>query len=210
MTVPHSNSIRNHWYWRPGWGVGSRFYAWHITFDGQPEVAELADRHRPLLSPHPSLDVIPSRWLHLTMQGLGFVQDVAAADVNAIVAAARDRCGQLAPFALTIGAPHVDPESIQIAVAPVEPVRQLRAAIRAVIADVWGADRVPEAVEPYHPHLSLAYTNTDASAVPLIETLKDAPKIHADAVIDSCQLIVLHRDEGMYVWEPYATVKLGS
>ncbi|MEU6072517.1 2'-5' RNA ligase family protein [Micromonospora sp. NPDC047074] len=210
MAVPHSSSIRNHWYWRPGWGVGSRFYTWHITFDGQPEVDELADQYRSLLSPHPSLDVIPNRWLHLTMQGIGFVQDVPVEDVDAIVAAAQDHCAQLAPFQLTIGAPHVDPESIQIAVDPVEPVRQLRAAIRAAIADVWGPDRVPEAAEPYNPHLSLAYTNTDAPAAPLIEALEDAPQLGADAVIDACQLIVLNRDEGMYVWEPYATVKLGS
>ncbi|MEV1321278.1 2'-5' RNA ligase family protein [Micromonospora arborensis] len=210
MAVPHTTSIRNHWYWRPGWGVGSRFYTWHITFDGQPEVDELAGQYRSLLSSQPSLDVIPNRWLHLTMQGIGFVQDVAAEDIDAIVAAAENRCAHLAPLNLAIGVPHVDSESIQIAVDPVEPVRQLRAAIRASIADVWGEDRVPEPAEPYNPHLSLAYTNTDGSAAPLIEALSSAPKLSANAVIDSCQLIVLNRDEGMYVWEPYATVKLGS
>ncbi|MEU7944162.1 2'-5' RNA ligase family protein [Micromonospora taraxaci] len=210
MAVPHTTSIRNHWYWRPGWGVGSRFYTWHITFDGQPEVDELAGQYRSLLSSQPSLDVIPNRWLHLTMQGIGFVQDVAAEDIDVIVAAAENRCAHLAPFNLAIGVPHVDSESIQIAVDPVEPVRQLRAAIRASIADVWGEDRVPEPAEPYNPHLSLAYTNTDGSAAPLVEALSSAPTLSANAVIDSCQLIVLNRDEGMYVWEPYATVKLGS
>ncbi|WP_420870184.1 2'-5' RNA ligase family protein [Micromonospora globbae] len=126
MAVPHATHIRNHWYWRPGWGIGSRFYTWHITFDGQPEVEHLADQYRHLLSQQPSLDVIPNQWLHLTMQGIGFVHNVTPEDVDAIVAATRARCAHLAPFKLTIGAPHVDPESIQIAVDPVEPVRQLR------------------------------------------------------------------------------------
>lgn len=210
MAVPHATHIRNHWYWRPGWGIGSRFYTWHITFDGQPEVEHLADQYRTLLSQQPNLDVIPNQWLHLTMQGIGFVHDVVSEDVDAIVAAARARCAHLAPFKLTIGAPHVDPESIQIAVDPVEPVRQLRTAIRAAIADVWGSDRVPEPAEPYHPHLSLAYTNTEGPAAPLVEALTSAPNLTANAEIDSCQLIILNRDEGMYVWEPYATVKLGS
>ncbi|MFJ8582062.1 2'-5' RNA ligase family protein [Micromonospora sp. NPDC093277] len=210
MAVPHATTIRNHWYWRPGWGIGSRFYTWHITFDGQPEVEHLADRYRSLLSQQPSLDVIPNQWLHLTMQGIGFVQDVATDDADAIVAAARARCAQLTPFNLTIGAPHVDPESIQIAVDPIEPVRQLRNAIRAAIADVWGHDRVPEPAEPYNPHLSLAYTNTDGPAAPLVEVLSSASDLSANAEIDSCQLIVLNRDQGMYVWEPYATVMLGS
>lgn len=210
MAVPHATHIRNHWYWRPGWGIGSRFYTWHITFDGQPEVEHLADQYRTLLSQQPNLDVIPNQWLHLTMQGIGFVHDVVSEDVDAIVAAARARCAHLAPFKLTIGAPHVDPESIQIAVDPVEPVRQIRTAIRAAIADVWGSDRVPEPAEPYNPHLSLAYTNTEGPATPLIEALTSAPNLTANAEIDSCQLIILNRDEGMYVWEPYATVKLGS
>lgn len=210
MAVPHATHIRNHWYWRPGWGIGSRFYTWHITFDGQPEVEHLADQYRTLLSQQPNLDVIPNQWLHLTMQGIGFVHNVAPEDVDAIVAATRARCAHLAPFKLTIGAPHVDPESIQIAVDPVEPVRQLRTAIRAAIADVWGSDRVPEPAEPYNPHLSLAYTNTEGPATPLIEALTSAPTLTANAEIDSCQLIILNRDEGMYVWEPYATVKLGS
>ena len=54
----------------------------------------------------------------------------------------------------------------------------------------------PEPAEPYNPHLSLAYTNTDGPAVPLIEALSSAPNLSANAVIDSCQLIVLNRDEG--------------
>ncbi|WP_213451182.1 2'-5' RNA ligase family protein [Rhizomonospora bruguierae] len=209
MVVPHATDVRDHWYWRPGWGVGSRFYTWHITFDGQPEVAELADRYRDVLALQPSLDIIPTQWLHLTMQGIGFVDQVDRGQVDAIVAAARTRCAALPPMKLTIGTPHVDPESIQIALAPAEPVRQLRAAIRAAIADVWGPDQVPEPAEPYTPHMSLAYINTAGPAAPLAHTLATAPDITATAVIDSCQLIVLNRDDGMYVWEPYATVPLG-
>jgi 2'-5' RNA ligase len=143
------------------------------------------------------------------MQGIGFVHDVETEEADAIVAAARDRCAGIAPFKLTIGTPHVDPESIQIAVDPVEPVSHVRAAIRAAIADVWGADRVPEPAEPYNPHLSLAYTNSEGPAAPLIQALSSAPDLPASAMIDSCQLIVLNRDEGMYVWKPYATIRLG-
>jgi hypothetical protein len=43
----------------------------------------------------------------------------------------------------------------------------------------------------------------------MVEALTAAPNLTATATIGSCQLIVLHRDEGMYVWEPYATVALG-
>ncbi|GAA1799275.1 2'-5' RNA ligase family protein [Planosporangium flavigriseum] len=209
MAVPHATEIRRHWYWRPGWGIGTRFYTWHITFDGQPEVTKLAEQYRAVLTGQPMLDIIPTQWLHLTMQGIGFVDQVDRDQVDAIVAAAQERCAVLAPMELTLGAPHVDPESIQIAVEPAEPVRQLRAAIRAAIADVWGPVRVPEPAEPYTPHMSLAYTNADGPAAPLVEALAAVPTLSATATIDSCQLIVLNRDEGMYMWETFATVPLG-
>lgn len=175
MTVPHATEIRRHWYWRPGWHVGSRFYTWHVTFEGLPEVTALAAEYRSLLAGQPTLDVIPTQWLHLTMQGLGFVDQIDDDDVDAIVAAARVRCSALDPMVLTLGAPHVDPESIQIAVEPAEPVRRLRSAIRASIADVWGPEKVPEPAEPYSPHISLAYTNADGPAAPLVAALATLP-----------------------------------
>jgi 2'-5' RNA ligase len=210
MTGFPSSQLKNHWYWRPGWHVGSRFYTWHVTFNDQPDVLALADGYREVLSEQPSLDVIPNEWLHLTMQGVGFVHDVSADAVDAIVSRARARCSDVEPMSLTIGPPHIDPESIQIAIDPPDPVRKLRRAIRAAIGDVWGDDHVPEQSEPYAPHMSLAYVNTDGPAEPLAQALEKIPSLSAGALITSCQLIVLNRDKGMYVWEPYATVQLGS
>src|SRR3954451_16803090 len=114
MPVPDATQVRNHWYWRPGWSVATRFYTWHITFADQPAVVELANQYRPTLAGQPTLDVIPPQWLHLTMQGIGFVDKVETAHADAIVDAARRRCAELEPMDLTVGAPHVDPESIQI------------------------------------------------------------------------------------------------
>jgi len=210
MAVTHTTQVRNHWYWRPGWRVGSRFYAWHITFSDQPEILALADSYRGLLGRQPTLDLVPDAWLHLTMQGVGFVDQIEDGEVDTIVTRARRRCADLEPIKLAVGAPHVDPESIQIAVQPAESVRALRSAIRAAIGDVWGDGGVPEPAEPYTPHMSLAYINADGPAEPLADALADAPETTAIATIKNCQLIVLNRDNGMYVWDPYATVAIGA
>jgi 2'-5' RNA ligase len=209
MANGHSERIRDHWYWRPGWSVGRRFYTWHITFADQPEVRGFAAAYDPALSSLPCLDLIPARWLHLTMQGIGFVDEVEQTAVEDIIEHARARCAQLEPFELSIGAPHVDPESVQIAVSPAEPVRQLRAQVRAAIADVWGSDSVPEAEGPFNPHLSLAYTNRDADSTDVRLALGQVAAPSATAHITECQLIVLNRDNRMYEWEPFATVHLG-
>ncbi|MDT5026262.1 MAG: hypothetical protein QOE61_2688, partial [Micromonosporaceae bacterium] len=38
MAPEHTDDLRDHWYWRPGWSVGRRFYTWHLTFADQPDV----------------------------------------------------------------------------------------------------------------------------------------------------------------------------
>lgn len=210
MAAANAESVKDHWYWRPGWGIGTRFYTWHITFADKPEIVAFAGRYRDRLSEEPMLDVVPDQWLHLTMQGIGFVTSVSLDDVNAIALAARKRCAALAPFRLTLDKPYVDPESIQIAVQPPDPVRQLRAELRAAIADVWGDNHVPEPASPYTPHMSLAYVNSDGPAGPLAQAINSVTEAAASATIDSCQLIVLNRDPGMYVWEPFTTVAIGQ
>jgi hypothetical protein len=31
LPYPDADELANHWWWRPGWQVGTRFYTWHVT-----------------------------------------------------------------------------------------------------------------------------------------------------------------------------------
>ncbi|MGM1060649.1 2'-5' RNA ligase family protein [Saccharothrix sp. Mg75] len=128
--------MREHWWWRPGWKTGRSFYTWHVTFADQPGAQRLVADYAPVLATLPQLDPVPARWLHLTLQGIGFTDEVAYDDVDRIVQAARRRCSELEPFTVTIGPAHVDPETIQMPARPLEPLAQLRLAIRAAIGDI--------------------------------------------------------------------------
>jgi 2'-5' RNA ligase len=205
----HPERVRNHWYWRPGWRIGRRFYTWHLTFADQPDVVAFADSYRGLLDSMPETDAIPAQWLHLTMQGIGFTDEVEHDDIEKIINAARQRCAALEPLTLIIGAPYVDSEAVQIAVQPPEPAAELRLALRAAIADVWGAAKVPEAEESFLPHMSLAYINRAGAAAPLAAEIGRITTPPVRATIDQCQLIVIHRDERMYTWDTYASIHLG-
>jgi 2'-5' RNA ligase len=202
--------VRNHWYWRPGWSLGRRYYTWHLTFADHPAVSAFSDAYRSLLETTPETDAIPAQWLHLTMQGVGFVDEVDRADIDAVVEAARQRCAALAPFDLTIGSPYVDVEAVQIDVQPPAPVVELRRALRSAIVDVWGPANVPEAEEPFLPHMSLAYINHDGPAAPLAAAINQVDVPPARTTISECQLIVINRDDLMYKWESHASVILGS
>jgi hypothetical protein len=87
-------------------------YTWHVTFGDQPAVQDLAAQARDLLRDVPGLDLVPGPWLHLTTQGVGFSDEVSAADLAAITAAARSRLTAVPPAAVTIGPARVLGEGI--------------------------------------------------------------------------------------------------
>lgn len=201
-------SMRNHWWWRPGWSVGRRFYTWHLTFEGQGDVHRLAAEYCSALAPLGAiLTPVPDQWLHLTMQGIGFVGEVKDEDVRAIADAAGARLAAVPAFDLRIGPEVLDPEAVLLHVHPDGPVRAIRDAIRSAIGDVLG--EVPEKAEGFTPHVSVAYSAGDGPAAPIVEVLAGIEAAPARARISSAELIVIHRDSQMYEWESFARVPLG-
>ncbi|MEU9190290.1 2'-5' RNA ligase family protein [Streptomyces sp. NPDC048484] len=201
-------TMRNHWWWRPGWSVGRRFYTWHLTFESQDDVHRLAAEYRSALAPLGDiLTPIPDRWLHLTMQGIGFVGETKEQDIHAIVDAAHARLATIPAFDLQIGPEVLDPEAVLLQVHPDGPVRAVRNAIRDAIGDVL--DEVPEEAEGFTPHISVAYSAGNGTAEPIAQVLADRNLTPAQARISSAELIVIHRDNQMYEWESFAKVPLG-
>jgi 2'-5' RNA ligase len=201
-------SMRNHWWWRPGWSVGRRFYTWHLTFEGQDDVHRLASEYRKALAPLGDiLTPIPDRWLHLTMQGIGFVGDVEEEDIRKVAEAARVRLAAVPAFDVEIGPAVLDPEAVLLHCHPDGPVRAVRDAIRRAIGDVLG--EVPERAEGFTPHVSVAYSASDGPAEPIARVLSGLDLRPARARISGAELIVIHRDNHMYEWKSFAKVPLG-
>ena len=200
-------SMTDHWWWRPGWRRGRRFYTWHITFADQPDVCRLIGAYRDALAGLSGLDLIPDQWLHLTTQGINFVDEVDEHDVAAIVDAARSRLAKVPAFDVRFGTPVVTPEAVETFAEPAGPVAAVRDAIRAAIGDVL--PEVPENAAGFRPHVSVAYSSSDGPAAPILAAVAAASVPPATARITSAELIVLHRDNFMYEWEPFAQVPLG-
>ncbi|MFI9598096.1 2'-5' RNA ligase family protein [Nonomuraea sp. NPDC052265] len=198
--------MADHWWWRPGWGLSRRFYTWHLTFEHSPEVHRLAQTYRDALAEVSGLDLVPDKWLHLTMQGVGFVDEVSDADVRAIVDAAQTRLALLPAFELKLDRPRITPEAIRWEATPVGPPSAVRDAIRSAIADVWTT--VPEPAEGFEAHVTIAYSNADGPAGPVQNALDQVDEPPALAEIRSADLIILNRDEQMYEWERFATAPL--
>lgn len=207
MTETEPVTMANHWWWRPGWNTGRSFYTWHLTFEDAPEVQQLAAEYRAALADVPGLDLIPDPWLHLTMQGLGFVGEVSEAEARKIADEAAERLAAIPAFNLALGPAIVTPEALLLTVNPAEPVFAVRTAIRDAIGVVW--QEVPEGADGFQPHVSVAYSNADGPADPARTALSTVTSYPATARISSAELIVLNRDHQMYEWTTFASVPLG-
>ena len=202
----HLDQIRNHWYWRPGWRQGRTFYTWHLTFTHATALHQLSERIQHAIDV-PALTMVPDEWLHLTMQGLGFTDDISDIDIDAIVKAVTRRCTAIQQFDITLGPVDPDAEGVGLLITPWQPVVDLRLTVRAGIADIW--DHVPEQQDDFRPHVTVAYSAADAPAADIrdrLTPLRDLPpaRVHVEAV----ELIRLNRDEHVYRWDTVMSVPL--
>jgi 2'-5' RNA ligase len=208
--VLSTERMRDHWWWRPGWRVGRRLYTWHLTFAGQDELYELVAAYQGSLAGLPGLDLVPREWLHLTMQGIGFTDEVSQADVDRMRTAATKRLRGIPPLELTFGPVMLRAEAVTLAPSPPEPVAAVRAAIREAMATVWGEDGVPESAEGFRPHVSIAYSNRDGEVAPIVGRIEQASRAPITITVSAASLIVINRDERVYQWETLASVPLGG
>jgi len=200
--------MANHWWWRPGWQVGTRFYAWHLTLDGQDEVHALADRYAESLRNVPTLDPIPSRWRHMTLQGLGQVEDVDDHTRDSVIEAVSKRLRDMEPIRSTFSRAAVFREAIALPPNNPPSYAELRREIRAGLADVLGV--APEAEAGFRAHVSLAYSNNDGDGLAIRQILDSTGVVPATATFTTVSLIRMHRDNRMYEWETVAEVQLTS
>jgi hypothetical protein len=182
-------------------------YTWHFTFDGQPAVHDLAAAYQARLAGLPDLDMIPARWLHLTTQGVGFTDEVTDSETDALLAATEKRLKGFGSQRVTLGPAKVTPEAILLDVDPVAPLAAIRRELRGAIADVLGADRLPETDE-WTPHVSVAYSSGTDPTAAYVAALKDGGT--AQTVISSVDLIVLGRDQRVYEWTTRADIRLAG
>lgn len=204
-----SGMTRDHWWWRPGWRKGRSFYTWHITFSSSDPIRQIVSSCSPIISRISTLDPVGIEGIHLTLQGIGFTDETSVTDIERIVACTRSRCTQLEPISARVDEPRMDEEALFMNVHPVEKIAEVKLALRNGIGDVWGYENVPESMDGFRPHITLAYSNGVASIESIDNAVKQRSLPVADVLIASVSLIDLNRDRRRYEWTEIATVPLG-
>jgi 2'-5' RNA ligase len=206
-------SVRNHWWWRPGWRPGRHLYACHLTLEDQPQLRDLIRHYQDALAHLRNLDLIPPRWLHLTMQGIGFADEISTADLTRIAKQITEQLRDMTPPTVAFHHPTVRREAVYVKAHPAEPIYQLRMAVYQAIASVLGAERFhepPPDREKYRPHVSAAYINSAGPAQPIIDALGKANPPAVTATFRTVPILTFHRDHRMYEWTDAIPIPIGN
>ncbi|MER6511800.1 2'-5' RNA ligase family protein [Nonomuraea sp. NPDC001636] len=214
MTLQNTDEVRSHWWPREGWRPGRLVYTWHLTFERAPQLHRLAERYQQALSTIDGHNPVPAQWLHLTVQGVGWVDEVPDERLDQITQAVAVRLGKLAPVVVTFDRPVILGEAIVLAPTPAEPLHEIWGEIRNGIAEVTGeAPTAAEQVRGFRPHVSLTYINTPGPAQPYVEALSGVEAEPVKVDVDRVALIVQNRvldPEWVYRWNTHAVVPLGA
>lgn len=208
ISSPSEPMTADHWWWREGWGPGTRFLTWHLTFQQDEVLHAHAAAYRDLLGHFAQLDLVADRGLHLTMQGVRPATDIDAADLAALIEAAQIRLAHVHPFELRLHKPAFTPEAIRWEPEPAAPVAEVRRAVRSAISEVLGG--VSEAEDGFIPHITIAYGNRVGPAGPIIAAIEESEVPAVTVAISTADLIVLGRDRREYEWEYVAKVNIGG
>jgi 2'-5' RNA ligase len=196
-------AVRNHWWWRPGWRTGRHVYACHLTLDDQPQLRALVRQYQDAMAHLPNLDLIPARWLHVTMQGIGFTDEISTADLAAVTGRLGERLRIMKAPVATFERPTIHPEAVVLEADPPEPLYQLRLAMYETIASVLGHDKFSEPrpePERFKPHVSAAYVNSDGPVKPIADAISTINPEPVTVTFRQVSLLVFHRDRRMYEW----------
>lgn len=205
--------VRNHWWWRPGWRTGRHFYACHLTLENQPQLRELVRQYQDAMAHLPGLDLIPAQWLHITMQGIGFTDEISTADLAAVTQRLGDKLRSLKPPVTTFHRATIGTDAVMLRADPPEPLYQLRMAMYDAISAVLGPDKFSEPrPQPgqFRPHVSAAYVNSDGPTQPIADAISKIDPPPATATFDTASLLVFHRDHRMYEWTQATPLPIGD
>ncbi|MCO5974837.1 2'-5' RNA ligase family protein [Actinoallomurus sp. WRP6H-15] len=143
----------------------------------------------------------------MTTQIVGFVDEISDSEVQAMITAVSERLRSVEPAEVSLGRPLFHSEAVVLSVVPRDGLDAVRAEVRQAVATTVRTNRLADDPD-WVPHLSVAYSNAEAPAEPVIGAMQPPP-IPIDIRIDAIDLVSQERVGHSYVWDRIATVHLG-
>jgi 2'-5' RNA ligase len=193
--------------WRPDWGAGRPRYWWYLTFAGQTHLAEVAARLQDRLRDVDAAEPIPRRWLHLTVQDIGFA-DECGEDLPRLVECATERLHGMSPLALRLGPVITLGSAVVLAAEPVEDLTALRSRLQDAMSSAGTTAAVPGPAV-FHPHVSLTYLKRECDAAEVLRPVENESTTSLHVSVTSVTLAKVTRGDCSYRWDTCAEIPLG-
>jgi 2'-5' RNA ligase len=209
-----SLAMVNHWVDKPEWARDRRLWAFYLTFGLDPAVHEFAAAHQSNLRSLPGLDMVDPPWLHLTVQGVAFTDQVDDETLDRLSTAVAEQLVAEPGITLRLGRPFPDDDAIVIGVDADPPLEFLRDRLRMVASQTLERGELyalPEPAGGFAPHITIAYVN---AAAPLVSDVNDrlAAVGPAELVVQAhhLSLLRLRREPTRWSWDHETRIPLGA
>lgn len=199
--------LSGHWGWRPEWTAEHRVWWWYATFENVPAVRRLAAQTRNALKPDAPVDVVPTRWLHLTLAEVGGSASVPRPLAYEAARRAVAPLAELPPVDIQVGPLRTMPGAVALGVHGGGLQQVYERLVTAI------PDELPErpVQRPFDPHVSIAYLARDCRSSDLLPCdARTGALLHLSvkATLDHVTLVEVVRDRGHYWWTPRCRVPL--
>jgi 2'-5' RNA ligase len=183
---------------------------WYLTFENQPELTERAKRAQACLRGVETVDLVPLLWLHLTLDDVGFVDEISPAQVDDVVESARaDTADWKVPW-ITLGPVTTMEDAIVLRAAPEDELKAWRDRLRATTSRVLHAGAVAAHPYDFPPHVTLAYSNDACDRRTVMEPLAALPADQFVIAPPQVTLAAVTRRDRHYQWTVRASLALGD
>lgn len=190
--------MTNHWD-RPGWRPGRSAYYWYLSFRDEPAVHALAQRCRPAVA-GPHFDPVEPSDLHITLERVGLVEDVAAEQLNNVARTAARKLAKFAAFDVRIGPLAGSSGALSFSASPMRKLSDLRFLLLAATRAAGFASDI-SASHHFRPHVGIGYCNQAIDAGPIIDRVRQLRALPTVTVrVGEVVLVELTRHERAYGW----------
>ncbi|MFC9976843.1 2'-5' RNA ligase family protein [Spirillospora sp. NPDC127200] len=204
---PLPRQMINRWQNRAEPGPGQGTIYWHILLGDQPEARNAAHAAQKRLANFSGLHMPPADWLHITTLVVGPTDEIATEQQQDMLAAASELLAELPPVDITLDRILYHPEAIAVEVQPVGPLRNIRKAIQTATLKATGRKGDTEGPAQWTPHMTLAYSETEQPAEPLITALGRELPTH-EFTINAVTLVAQQGPERLWDWHPLGRAPL--
>ena len=155
--------MRNHWAREEPWRPGRRLWALYVSCGSIPPLVAHATAFQEPLSGMRGLDLVEPRWLHMTVLGVGFVEEVDPDGMARLLDRASTIVATVPPVDMVAAAPRARTDAVWMSVSTTPSIVPLREDLVEAVRTCLGHEphALPLPRTGFTPHISIAYANAD-------------------------------------------------